>query len=144
MRRTMLWYLFMMVILNEYLYSMNYIRRWNVMKSLSVNVLTNLTKNSLIHSLIWIKRNVQKCHILKNVKEVTQGPWDGSDLRQPEVSIAMRELEEPLDRRKEERSRKADRINISTQDKHRGNYRISGEPEEKRSSYDASIKRWKN
>lgn len=67
------------------------------MKSLSVNVLDKSDEefaDTLIE--LGLKRNVAKVlTYLKNVKEVTSRDLEmGSDLRQPEVSIAMRELEE--------------------------------------------------
>ncbi len=67
------------------------------MKSLSVNVLDKADEefaDTLIE--LGLKRNVAKVlTYLKNVKEVTSRDLEmGSDLRQPEVSIAMRELEE--------------------------------------------------
>ena len=67
------------------------------MKSLSVNVLDTADEefaDTLIQ--LGLKRNVAKVlTYLKNVKEVTSRDLEmGSDLRQPEVSIAMRELEE--------------------------------------------------
>lgn len=67
------------------------------MKSLSVNVLDKADEefaDTLIQ--LGLKRNVAKVlTYLKNVKEVTSRDLEmGSDLRQPEVSIAMRELEE--------------------------------------------------
>jgi predicted transcriptional regulator len=67
------------------------------MKSLSVNVLDRADEefaDTLIE--LGLKRNVAKVlTYLKNVKEVTSRDLEmGSDLRQPEVSIAMRELEE--------------------------------------------------
>ena len=67
------------------------------MKSLSVNVLDK-SDEEFADTLIdlGLKRNVAKVlTYLKNVKEVTSRDLEmGSDLRQPEVSIAMRELEE--------------------------------------------------
>jgi len=67
------------------------------MKSLSVNVLDKADEefaDTLIE--LGLKRNVAKVlTYLKNVKDVTSRDLEmGSDLRQPEVSIAMRELEE--------------------------------------------------
>ena len=67
------------------------------MKSLSVNVLDKADEefaDTLIE--FGLKRNVAKVlTYLKNVKDVTSRDLEmGSDLRQPEVSIAMRELEE--------------------------------------------------
>ncbi len=66
------------------------------MKSLSVNVLDK-SDEEFADTLIdlGLKRNVAKVlTYLKNVKEVTSRDLEmGSDLRQPEVSIAMRELE---------------------------------------------------
>lgn len=67
------------------------------MKSLSVNVLDRADEefaDTLIQ--LGLKRNVAKVlTYLKNIKEVTSRDLEmGSDLRQPEVSIAMRELEE--------------------------------------------------
>jgi predicted transcriptional regulator len=67
------------------------------MKSLSVNVLDKSDEefaDTLIE--LGLKRNVAKVlTYLKNVKDVTSRDLEmGSDLRQPEVSIAMRELEE--------------------------------------------------
>jgi len=67
------------------------------MKSLSVNVLDKADEefaDTLIE--LGLKRNVAKVlTYLKNVIEVTSRDLEmGSDLRQPEVSIAMRELEE--------------------------------------------------
>ncbi|MCX9015156.1 MAG: transcriptional regulator protein [Candidatus Methanoperedens sp.] len=67
------------------------------MKSLSVNVLDKADEefaDTLIQ--LGLKRNVAKVlTYLKNIKEVTSRDLEmGSDLRQPEVSIAMRELEE--------------------------------------------------
>jgi len=67
------------------------------MKSLSVNVLDKADEefaDTLIE--LGLKRNVAKVlTYLKNVTEVTSRDLEmGSDLRQPEVSIAMRELEE--------------------------------------------------
>ncbi len=67
------------------------------MKSLSVNVLDKVDEefaDTLIE--LGLKRNVAKVlTYLKNVKDVTSRDLEmGSDLRQPEVSIAMRELEE--------------------------------------------------
>ncbi len=67
------------------------------MKSLSVNVLDKADEefaDTLID--LGLKRNVAKVlTYLKNVREVTSRDLEmGSDLRQPEVSIAMRELEE--------------------------------------------------
>lgn len=67
------------------------------MKRLSVNVLDKADEE-FADTLIELgsKRNVAKVlTYLKNVKEVTSRDLEmGSDLRQPEVSIAMRELEE--------------------------------------------------
>jgi predicted transcriptional regulator len=67
------------------------------MKSLSVNVLDK-SDEEFADTLIdlGLKRNVAKVlTYLKNVKEVTSRDLEmGSDLRQPEVSIAMRELED--------------------------------------------------
>jgi predicted transcriptional regulator len=67
------------------------------MKSLSVNVLDKADEefaDTLIE--LGLKRNVAKVlTYLKNVEDVTSRDLEmGSDLRQPEVSIAMRELEE--------------------------------------------------
>ena len=67
------------------------------MKSLSVNVLDKSDEefaDTLIE--LGLKRNVAKIlTYLKNVKEITSRDLEmSSDLRQPEVSIAMRELEE--------------------------------------------------
>jgi len=67
------------------------------MKSLSVRVLDRADEefaDTLIE--LGLKRNVAKVlTYLKNVDEVTSRELEmGSDLRQPEVSIAMRELKE--------------------------------------------------
>ncbi|HIH44412.1 MAG TPA: ArsR family transcriptional regulator [Candidatus Methanoperedenaceae archaeon] len=67
------------------------------MKSLSVKVLDQADEEFADTLMaLGLKRNVAKVlTYLKNVEEVTSRDLEmGSDLRQPEVSIAMRELKE--------------------------------------------------
>lgn len=89
------------------------------MKSLSVNVLDKADEefaDTLIE--LGLKRNVAKVlTYLKNVKDVTSRDLEmGSDLRQPEVSIAMRELEELgwIAEREEKNLEKADHIRYTS------------------------------